>query len=55
MIVVPMLALIWIAPYIGISIGWIFVAAGLLLMRIGYQRLQRFLREFPIEVSTDAC
>lgn len=49
----PMLALIVLVSFIGISYGWIFLAAGAILIWIGYQRLRDFLREFPIEVNTD--
>ncbi|RPH96562.1 hypothetical protein EHM69_01000 [candidate division KSB1 bacterium] len=53
MIVVPMLAMIWLAAYIHVSQGWVIVLAGLLLIGIGLERLRHFLRDYPLLVNTD--
>jgi hypothetical protein len=53
MIVVPMLAMIWLAAYIHVSQGWVIVLAGLLLIGIGLERLRHFLRDYPLQVNTD--
>lgn len=51
MMVVPMLALIWLAAYIHVSQGWVILLAGLLLVGLGLERLRRFLRDRPLQVN----
>ncbi|MBK8129597.1 MAG: hypothetical protein IPK53_12085 [bacterium] len=53
MIVVPMLVLMWLAPFLQISQGWVIALAGVLLIGIGIERLRTFLRENPLQLSTD--
>lgn len=54
MIVVPMLLLMWVAPFLQISQGWVIALAGVLLIGIGIDRLRTFLRVNPLLVGPDA-
>lgn len=52
-IVLPLIALIYLAPFIHFETSWIVVVAGLTLVLLGMNRLKNFLRNNPIQENPD--